>query len=532
VSSVRRGLGVIAVAAAVATGAAGCGGSSSPKPDDPATAVPADAALYLDATVRPQGSTKAALTAALSKLLGTKDPGSYWISKLDQALGPDKLTYADDIEPWLGERAAVFFQTFGADPKGAVVVQTTDPKAALDALKKGVASASKTPHASTHRGTEIELAGSDAFATVGGLALGGTKAGVEAAIDAAKGSSLADSAAYSSSLSAAPSDRFLTVWADPARILDALVAEGRVTEAVAAQVRAETGPLLRSPLAAWGDAASDYFALEASFAQPPGSGGGASLIDDFPGDSWLAFGFHQSAEGAALGLRSTKTTAALGLRGSARFEHALAAAGIDARNLGRWVGDVSGFVRGGSLLDLGGALVIQSRDEGASARTLDQLRAAFERDIDVVTEPLGPGRTGFAVTPRGTPVQIVFTQRDGEVVVGLGQSSVGNALGSANTLSDSAAFKAAAGALGDGLTPSFYLDFQPIANLFELPGVLNDPRFEQIKPYLERLDYLIAGGGSSDGRVLLRLVLGVRAAGSGSGSFAAAGSPAFAAVRP
>src|SRR5204863_119511 len=86
---------------------------------DESTPVPADAALYLDATVRPQGSTKEALTAALSKLLGTKDPGSYWISKLDQALAPDKLSYTDDVESWLGERAAVFFQTFGANPQGA-----------------------------------------------------------------------------------------------------------------------------------------------------------------------------------------------------------------------------------------------------------------------------------------------------------------------------------------------------------------------------------------------------------------------------
>jgi hypothetical protein len=70
------------------------------------------------------------------------------------------------------------------------------------------------------------------------------------------------------------------------------------------------------------------------------------------------------------------------------------------------------------------------------------------------------------------------------------------------------------------------------ARLFELPGVIQDPRFEQIKPYLERLDYPIAGGGSSRGRGLLRLALGVRAAGSGSGAFAAIRQPAFAAVTP
>src|SRR5204862_3982047 len=154
-------------------------------------------------------------------------------------------------------------------------------------------------------------------------------------------------------------------------------------------------------------------ALAAACAQRPGARGVPSSVGAFPGDSWLAFGHHESGAGAALGLRSTKATAALGLRSSAQFERALAAAGIDARNLGRWVGVVSAFVRGSSILDVGGALVIQSRDESASMKTLDELRSAFRRDVDVVTRPLGAGQTGFSVTPMGAPIQIVFTQRDG-----------------------------------------------------------------------------------------------------------------------
>jgi hypothetical protein len=318
---------------------------------------------------------------------------------------------------------------------------------------------------------------------------------------------------------------------NPSRIIDALVADGEVTASEAGQVHDELGSVLGSPIAAWGDAARDYLALEASFARPSGASAGSSLIGGFPADSWLAFGVHETGGGAAAGLRSTKTGAALGVRGSAAIQRAFAAAGIDARNLGRWVGDVSGFLSGSSILDLGGALVIQSRDQSASAKTLDQLRAAFEADVDVETRPLGGGETGFTVTPAGAPLQIVFTQRDGKFVVALGRDSVGDALAAPDKLSDSAAFESATDSLA-GLTPSFYLDFQPIASLFQLPGVIEDPRFEQIKPYLERLDYVIAGSGSSGGRGLLRIALGVRAAGSGSGSFAALREPPFAALAP
>jgi hypothetical protein len=137
------------------------------------------------------------------------------------------------------------------------------------------------------------------------------------------------------------------------------------------------------------------------------------------------------------------------------------------------------------------------------------------------------------MTPRGAPIQIVFTQRDGKVVVGLGQDSVRAALNPPRALSSSAAFKSAAGALGSGLSPELYVDFQPLASLFEIPGVITDPQFQQVKPYLERLNYLVAGAGESGGRALVRIALGVRRGGrSGSGQISGAGLPSYAAIHP
>ena len=76
--------------------------------------------------------------------------------------------------------------------------------------------------------------------------------------------------------------------------------------------------------------------------------------------------------------------------------------------------------------------------------------------------------------------------------------------------------------LGDGLTPSFYLDFTPIGGLLSLPGASTDPQIEQAKPYLDRLDYLIAGSGVSGGRLLSRVVLGVKDASGSTGDVTAA----------
>ena len=54
--------------------AAGCGSSTSSGGDEPASAVPANAAFYADATVRPEGDLRDDALAAAGKILRTDDP--------------------------------------------------------------------------------------------------------------------------------------------------------------------------------------------------------------------------------------------------------------------------------------------------------------------------------------------------------------------------------------------------------------------------------------------------------------------------
>jgi uncharacterized protein DUF3352 len=530
---VRAGRLAAVAAALAATGLGACGGGSSSAADDPASAVPADVAIYAEAAVRPEGSLKSLLEGALSKLLGVKDVGGYVSSRVDRTLAGHGLDYSKDVEPWLGERAAVFYQSFGSRPTAAIVIQTTDSSAALAAFEKAAKADRKRPRSTSYRGVTVEAAGDDTtYATVGDLVVAGPRDGVEAAIDASKGDSLADSKDYSASLAGAPADRVFTAWADPNRVLDALVAGEKVSAEAADQLRSHAGRFLKQPIAAWGDAAKSYLGLELSLAAAPDARGAqGSLIEGFPDDSWLAFGASGFGQGFARGLRQVRSQASEQLgSGNAFLDRLREALGVDVGNVGKWLGDVSGYLRGSSIIGLGGAIVLSSRDEAASAKSLAELQQAFEHDVDVVTRPLGSGRTGFTVTPRGAPVQFVFTQRQGKVIAGLGQDSVDAALDPSKALGDSPTFKAAAGSLG-GLAPSFYLDFQPIASLFSIPGVTTDPRFDQVKPYLDRLDYLVAGGGVDDGRVLARIVLGVRAGGE-AGSIASARAPAYAAIGP
>ena len=67
------------------------------------------------------------------------------------------LTYEDDIEPWLGEQAGVFFETFTEDADGAAVVATTDPQAARAGDREGGAADEEPERRRSYEGVDYLL---------------------------------------------------------------------------------------------------------------------------------------------------------------------------------------------------------------------------------------------------------------------------------------------------------------------------------------------------------------------------------------
>jgi hypothetical protein len=521
-----RFLTAMAMACAVAA-LAGCGsggGSSSPAPGaDPATIVPASSPVFLEATVRPQGDQRTAIEGALSKLLGTSDVGQMLVDRLDKSLQPDHLSYADDIAPWLGERAGVFFTTLASKSDGAAVIAATDSGEAQAALDR--AARSGTPggpiEKATYNGVSYETQDAYAFGIVGDFAVIGTPPAFKAAVDASKGSSLAESDRYTSSLSAAPADRIATAWADPAAILDAVVKSGAISTKGGVDFARKLHGITAGPVVAWVDAATDHLALEVSAAGSADAANGPSLITGFPDDAWLAFGASNVGQGLALGLKNLSSLPSGGFNGVSAanaLDRFRALTGLDLANIGSWLDDVSGFASGTSIFSLGGAVVLSSRNQAATAKTLAEIHRVVTHDADLTVRALGGGQTGFSISPSGVPVEVDVALRDGKLIAGLGAGSIDAALSPSSRLGDSSAFKSAAGALGSEIVPSFYFDFQSILGLISLPGLPSDPSIEQVKPYLDRLDYVIAGAGQTGGRSDVRIVLGLRDAPSSSAS--------------
>jgi len=508
--------GALAIGACAALLAAGCGGgggtTTSFTGPDPATLTPPDAPLFAEAVVRPGGDQKEAVDAALSKLLATDDPGGFIVEQLDRALASEVkgFTYEDDVAPWLGSRAGIFFETFADHADGAAVLAVTNPDAARQAIEKSSATGGKPAHTASYGGVDYTLSrDGTAAGLLGDFLVTGSESAFKDAVDAFHGSSLADSSDFDAQLDSQPDDQLAFLYTAPQRIVDALEKSGQLT---AGEVRA-AGPqvqsLLSQPATASVSATADDLALEVSAARSATtpSPQESPLLSDFPSDSWLAFASGDA--GGAFG------------QGVGAAEQAL---GFDlGSQLSDWAGDIGGFARGTSLFGIGGALVLETGDERASAKTLDDLQRALSADRSVRVSPLSTGgEQGFSLSPAGTPIQFQFVQRDGKVVVGLGSDSVDQVFSPSSTLAESDAFQASTGSLGDHFPPIAFVDFGPLLRLFEsFPDVTQDPDYQRAKPYLDHLESLAVGGRSQGDRASVRIVLGLRDAPSDTGAEAA-----------
>ena len=112
----------------------------------PAEALPVDHVAYVSVDLDPSGSQKIDAFRTLNKFPAFKDKvGIHSVDDVRQKLGDelikgldcDDLTFADDIDPWLGNRAAVAAVDLGnPNPDPVVVVQVSDEGKAEDRTRQ------------------------------------------------------------------------------------------------------------------------------------------------------------------------------------------------------------------------------------------------------------------------------------------------------------------------------------------------------------------------------------------------------------
>ena len=187
---------------------ASCGAGGGAGADgDPASIVPANASVYFEGQVRPEGDRKEDVLAAAGKLLRTPDPKARLRELLERATkdSGEDFDYDRDVEPWLGERAGFFAVEFrgGDEPDGLVVAATKDEDKARDAIAAAVkrSKSGGRPAERSYKGTEYQVSGDrTAFGIIDGFLVAGGEAQLKRAVRAADGASLAEADRYQDTL--------------------------------------------------------------------------------------------------------------------------------------------------------------------------------------------------------------------------------------------------------------------------------------------------------------------------------------------
>lgn len=537
---------LLAVLSALVLFLAACGGSDGDSGDgadagpDPIEMAPSDVPFYAEVVVRPEGSLGDDLNSALSKLIDEDDPGAKITEAIDKEFADDPntadFTYADDIEPWLGSRAGIFVSGLQVDtmePDAAAVVAVTDADAAQSFIDKAIES---DPETTT---TDESYEGVDYKLDEDGAAIGidndflilSTEQAFKDAVDAGAGESLADNADATSALDGAPDNSVFSIYADTGAVGDLIKSSPDLTSEQLKQIDDQIAKFGDGAIEASGSVTGDAFTFQASAPTGDEAPMPSDLITTFPADSWLAFAssdvgaqvqdqiaqfeslFRQSYSDLPPGVKAPDS------QGDPlqQFEQQT---GIDLEKDFAWIGDAGGFVEGTSLINLGGGLVLESNDDQAASAALDKLQAALAKSPEVRSQAkIAPNSDGDGFTISAPPITAELAVRDGKAVAGVGSEDVDSILNPDETLDGSDRFSTATAGLGDGATPTFFLDFPPVLDLIESQeGTTDDPQYQQAAPYLHALDYVIAGSGTDGDRTTASFVLGVKESDSSGGS--------------
>jgi hypothetical protein len=532
---IARRLGALAASGVVALVlAAGCGGGGGEDESvdvGPAAVVPTNAPAYFDVSVRPEGGAREGAEAAAGKILGTDDPGATLISLIEDAAAeedPD-FDWAEDVEPWLGEKVGVFPTSLAGESEAGLVIETTDPEAALDFVRTqdDVSGAEQD-----YEGTSFQLdSEGDAFGIVDDFLVSATPKGFKRVVDAAQEDSLGDSDQFTDSIGELSDERLATLYAVPREFLEAIPEEELAPEDRNLFLEA-IGASADTPVLGELTASADQLELELSAVGGTVETEQSNLLAQVPGEAWLALGLGDIGSAVQNGLDSVESAEVKGLSGGQLRAQLDELTGLDLDAVAQALGGGAIFVQGTSTSDLRGALIIQSDDEAVSAELLDSLESLITTQagtsgvtvtsLSSETSPSSSETTtdsseeatqsGFQVESGDLPQPIQVVQQDNRIIAGYGGGIVGeiiNSSGKTSGLTGAPGFTAAEEAVGS-LGVDAYLSFRPVIELAEGLGAEDDPGFQSAKQYLNSLDFLALGSGNEGDRAVFRLIVGLK----------------------
>jgi hypothetical protein len=502
---VSAALAVLLLAACGSSKKSSSGGASA----DPAAIVPANAPIYLEASVNPSANQKAAFNSLSQKILGVPNPGDKIIELINKSAKKDGVTYEKDIKPWLGEKVAVEATRLGSGNSSAfaVIIDTTNPDKALAAIQKGqTVTKGKVGDVSYIKTNDDTYAG-----TIDNYLVIGNREGFADVAAAQKGDKLADQPNFKAARAKAPNERlaYLYVGIDPlvkyaALTSDTLKSQAGTLKGLIGGIHAVSAWLIAAP----SSVEIDVTTVPNKF----GSGGGAPSafpLAKAPGDAWAAATIRN------VGPLLTKELNQLGQIGASssgqNFQQILdqlkAATGLDVHeDLLSWMGDAGAFVRGTSLTDLGAAVVIKSNNPAKSQAAIGKIDDLLTRIGRNAAKLDVPGGTGIEISTTATGPKVQIAAVGQYFYIAFGNGALEDAMHPSTTLDSTPNFNAAVASL-KGTAPSVYVDLQTVFGFVESLAP-NNPAIGKVKPYLDAFTSLVAGAKNGVGKVVVNVKQG------------------------
>jgi hypothetical protein len=505
----------IAALLAAALVIAGCGGSGGGG-GEPAGVVPKSAPVYLQANLAPDGETSEALNEVAQSVLGIDNVGEFIAEELEAAaIGDDeKLDFGEEIEPWLGQKAGLYLAGYdGNDFHGVgMALETTDSGEAEEFIEKRVSKDDKEAEFEGHK--YFENADEESFLGMIGdyIAFSETQGGFEEMVKAFEGEGLNESEKFKEAMDSAPEEGIGSVYVDIGGLIEetkSILPEETEAFFDLVGIEPKKATAVATVIPHSGQLEIDMSSNLGS--QTPQAGDATDALEALPATATVGFASADFGKSFSEELEELSKKGIPGEIEPGELGEAFQAMGLDVESLGKSFGDLSGFVEGTSEADLGGAIVIATKDATEAKNMVANigllLRATKTPGVTAISGEV----SGFSVRiPDLGATPLVVGSAGEKIVIAYGPKAAAQALKSqAETLGSTPGFEAAKKSLGD--TPmSAFVAGGPMLSLVEsLLSPEELAEVEQAKPFLDKIDYLAAGAEGEGDTQTAKLIVGL-----------------------
>ncbi len=494
---------------------AGCGSSGSSP--DPAGVVPAEAPVFVEAAIRPEGSLKSNIDSLAQSVAGIDNVGNLVVTELEKSASADgePLDYAKEVEPWLGEKAGLFLSGYdGNDFSGyGVILPTSDTSATQDFIDKQAELNDEPVKDGSYEGVDYKVE-SDDGTTIGligdFLVVAQDEQSFKDAVDASNGESLADVDRYAEATSGLPNGSLADVYADIGGLIQQ--SGGAVDPQALTFLKAAgidpTEATATASLVPGADRVEIDFSTDLAGDNPP-SGDASKLLGSLPGEAFAAFVLPEFGKQLKEAVDGIDASGIPGQVPPHKLKSTLQAAGIDLDRIAGSIGDVGVFAKGEDENSLAEAVVLTADNPTEASNTVANIGLLLRASYTPGVTALRGETSGFSIRNPGHKPVIVMAKGK-RIAIGNRLSAATGGVGlSFSELSESPVYGEAVAAL-DGTPISGFVDGSAALGLAEslVPG--SEAGFQAVRPYLAKVAFVAVGAGVEDGLSTAKLIVGFK----------------------